>query len=351
MTARFGGMLSAVFALLVPSAALADGHELTFRVEPGVAVPLTKPQTDHYNVGGDLTLKPSLGLTPWLDASLSFSGLILPTKNETSDGTALGLGGGLRLKRPHDGSNTDAKWTAVSPWFDADLQYVRTGPLDRAAFSLGLGAEFPTNDNRDLWAGPFVRYLDILDSVNDRAGYDHTDAHVFIAGVSFEFGGGTTKVKYVPVFVPTVLPCPEPAAKKLDPKPIDTGEPPKIESVIKITEKVQFPFDSAKPLPVSGGVLSETLKVLLKHQGWNVEIQGYTSSEGKLAYNTKLSLKRAQAVKDVLVKGGVPEDRLTVKGFGPANPVASNATEAGRETNRRVEFVVEIVLKKAEVTK
>jgi len=118
--------------------------------------------------------------------------------------------------------------------------------------------------------------------------------------------------------------------------------------VLQIHEKVQFPFDSAKPLPESQEALKNVvLKALLDHPGYKVEVQGHASSEGQASYNDKLSLRRAQAVADFLVKNGVPAGNLTVKGFGSRVPVADNATKAGREANRRVEFSLDLVLTKS----
>ncbi len=69
-----------------------------------------------------------------------------------------------------------------------------------------------------------------------------------------------------------------------------------------------------------------------------VEIAGYTDSVGSYDYNLGLSQKRAQSVLEYLVSLGVPADKLSSKGFGPDDPIASNDTDAGRAQNRRVEL-------------
>lgn len=69
-----------------------------------------------------------------------------------------------------------------------------------------------------------------------------------------------------------------------------------------------------------------------------VEIAGYTDGVGSYDYNQRLSEKRAQSVLDYLVSLGVPADKLSSKGFGPDDPIASNDTDAGRAQNRRVEL-------------
>ncbi|HVI85061.1 MAG TPA: OmpA family protein [bacterium] len=70
-------------------------------------------------------------------------------------------------------------------------------------------------------------------------------------------------------------------------------------------------------------------------------MDGYTDNTGDAAANKKLSLDRANAVKDLLMKGGVEESRMTTQGFGQDNPIASNDTEEGKAKNRRLELVVE----------
>lgn len=70
----------------------------------------------------------------------------------------------------------------------------------------------------------------------------------------------------------------------------------------------------------------------------NVTVTGYTDSTGTDAINEPLSLDRAEAVRDYLAVRGVPASRISISGAGSSHPVASNATEAGRAQNRRVEI-------------
>jgi outer membrane protein OmpA-like peptidoglycan-associated protein len=69
-----------------------------------------------------------------------------------------------------------------------------------------------------------------------------------------------------------------------------------------------------------------------------VEIQGYTDSIGTPQYNQLLSQKRAKAIQDYLVENGIPQERLSAKGYGEYNPIAGNESAAGRAQNRRSQF-------------
>ena len=71
-----------------------------------------------------------------------------------------------------------------------------------------------------------------------------------------------------------------------------------------------------------------------------VIVEGYTDSKGSAAYNQGLSERRANAVKNALVRAGVDPSRIVAQGYGKEYPVASNATNSGRAQNRRVEVTI-----------
>lgn len=71
-----------------------------------------------------------------------------------------------------------------------------------------------------------------------------------------------------------------------------------------------------------------------------IRIEGYTDSTGSSETNLRLSERRAESVRDALVSQGVSPGRITTRGFGEAQPVASNSTDSGRQQNRRVEIVI-----------
>jgi len=80
--------------------------------------------------------------------------------------------------------------------------------------------------------------------------------------------------------------------------------------------------------------------LLNQYSDYKISVEGHTDSRGSDALNNKLSQDRAASVRNALVAGGVAADRITSQGFGKAQPVADNESEAGRQQNRRVEVIV-----------
>jgi outer membrane protein OmpA-like peptidoglycan-associated protein len=110
---------------------------------------------------------------------------------------------------------------------------------------------------------------------------------------------------------------------------------------IAIKQQVQFVQGSADIAPASNTLLSEIADVLLrKREIGHVEVQGHTDNSGSEDANRDLSQRRANAVRDWLIKAGVAPDRLTAVGHGSARPLAPNITAQNRARNRRVELVI-----------
>lgn len=103
---------------------------------------------------------------------------------------------------------------------------------------------------------------------------------------------------------------------------------------------IQFASGSAAISPESTAVLDQAAQVLLDNPTVELEVQGHTDNQGSAAGNQQLSEQRAQAVVDYLVSAGIDSARLTAVGFGDSQPIADNSTNQGRQTNRRIEFVV-----------
>ena len=98
-----------------------------------------------------------------------------------------------------------------------------------------------------------------------------------------------------------------------------------------------FDFDRFELKAASFPELKRTIELMTKNVEIEIAVEGHTDNIGNMDYNFSLSEKRAVAVVDYLVKGGVSRDRLQSKGWGKSKPVVSNDDEIdGRELNRRV---------------
>ncbi len=99
-------------------------------------------------------------------------------------------------------------------------------------------------------------------------------------------------------------------------------------------------FDTGKDTikPTSEAVLDNAAGVLVKYADVKVEIVGHTDDQGGRDTNVELSERRAESVKAYLAGKGVDASRISTRGAGPDEPMADNATKAGRAKNRRIEF-------------
>ena len=103
---------------------------------------------------------------------------------------------------------------------------------------------------------------------------------------------------------------------------------------------VLFEFNKAELMPGAYRTMEKLTTFMDKHPERSVLIEGYTDSIGSSEYNLELSQRRADAVRIALIERGIEIGRILTKGYGKDYPVASNATEAGRQQNRRVEIVI-----------
>ncbi|MBF7730398.1 OmpA family protein [Pseudomonas sp. N040] len=100
---------------------------------------------------------------------------------------------------------------------------------------------------------------------------------------------------------------------------------------------ITFATDSAEIASNFYGPLNSVASSMQQYQQNNIEIVGHTDSTGSHSYNLQLSQRRAQSVASYLQGQGVSAARMTTRGAGPDQPIASNATAEGRSANRRVE--------------
>ncbi len=121
----------------------------------------------------------------------------------------------------------------------------------------------------------------------------------------------------------------------------------KKEVKITMSADVLFDFDSAKLRKKSEEKLKEVADFIKQYKAKEVIVEGHTDSKGSDKYNMKLSLKRADSVKNWLVeKGGIDPNIIKTAGYGESKPIAPNTNKdgsdnpEGRQKNRRVEITV-----------
>ncbi len=152
-------------------------------------------------------------------------------------------------------------------------------------------------------------------------------------GITAKGPGGSATGATVVIVTPAPTPPPPIAAAP--------PSPPAPQPAERLTLHINFDTDKAVIRPADRGELQKAIDFVKQHPGRKILIEGHTDNTGTAKYNQGLSERRAAAVKDYLLKNGVPDGgRMTTVGYGLTKPVASNATKDGRFQNRRVEIVV-----------
>ncbi len=107
-----------------------------------------------------------------------------------------------------------------------------------------------------------------------------------------------------------------------------------------VLENVYFPAGKAVLIPESYAALDRLVAFMKQNPDVTIEISGHTNNIGDKKRLKDLSVRRAEAVKQYLVKHGINPSRIKTVGYGPDRPIADNSTEAGRRKNQRVEFKI-----------
>jgi outer membrane protein OmpA-like peptidoglycan-associated protein len=115
----------------------------------------------------------------------------------------------------------------------------------------------------------------------------------------------------------------------------------KSDGSVALLQPIQFALGKATIKPVSYPILKEVATLMNARPNIKIAVHGHTDNAGSHALNVKLSNDRAASVRAYLIGQGIKAERLSSQGFGPDKPIDTNATEAGRAKNRRVEFVVD----------
>ncbi|HMG53014.1 MAG TPA: OmpA family protein, partial [Kofleriaceae bacterium] len=340
---------------------LAPGLRVSLSVEPGLALALTAPQAQRTDAGFGQTLKLMFGVTRYLELGPTGTFTTLPAATGMpASGTSWAFGGGARVMRPHDAVG----FYGASPWIDTELLYVRANGLDRPGAAAAVGLAIPLDDRRRFWIGPFARYLQIIQG--EGSGADQRDDKILQLGIGLQVGSGLEHRRArVATAEPVELVAPAAATDRdgdgvsdaADRCPdaaglVENSGCPVYERVVikpdklQLDDKIAFEWDSALLDETSRPALDDAARALEANPGFRVQVDGHASSEGTDAHNQVLSEERATAVADYLVARGVARSRLVSKGFSSSVPATTNRTEAGRVTNRRVEFVVDFIILK-----
>ena len=107
-----------------------------------------------------------------------------------------------------------------------------------------------------------------------------------------------------------------------------------------VLNNIFFDFDKATLRTESTNELERLTKLLNDMPTLKIEISGHTDNKGSATYNQTLSESRSKSVVDYLIAHTISADRLTFKGYGLSQPIASNDTDEGRQMNRRTEFKI-----------
>ncbi len=200
---------------------------------------------------------------------------------------------------------------------------------------VGLGVEFKLTEALAL-RGEAERYR-LSNAIGGK-----NDANLYSVSLVYKMGRPAPKAPVVytpppppPEPVAVVAPPPPPPPPAPAPKPVPVSE------IVSFAAEALFDFDKSVVKTEGKAALDD---LLVKLQGMNTEVMitvGHTDSVGTSAYNQKLSLRRAEAVKAYLISKGVEASRIYTEGKGETQPAADNKTAEGRSKNRRV--TVEVV--------
>ncbi len=215
-------------------------------------------------------------------------------------------------------------WYGVRPYVSTGMAYQSIGQAykrgrDQSTYwNVGTGVKWYITDMLFTRAGVEGMY-----NIDD--GYTEWQA---IAGVGLNFGGTIRKA----------------AAEPVEPMPVAAAEPEPaaVPAVVRVELDVKFDFDKSAVRPESYSEIKNLADFMKQYPQTTTVVEGHTDSVGTEQYNQRLSDRRAKAVRTVLVDDyGIAPNRVGAVGYGETRPIADNATEQGRQLNRRVEAEVE----------
>lgn len=200
---------------------------------------------------------------------------------------------------------------------------------NHGVFDYGVGLKYFLTDELAL-RGDF-RHLVFRESGETLYNYEYT------VGVTYQFGG--EKPAPAPVPAPVVEPAPVPEAPL---EPVPAAEPAPGRYKYCITLHIEFDIDKADIRPEYHDEVAKVGDFMKKYPTTTAVIEGHTDNVGTAEYNMGLSQRRAESVVNYLVdKFGIERSRLSAQGYGLTRPVADNATNEGKQKNRRIEAIID----------
>ena len=228
-----------------------------------------------------------------------------------------------------------AQYAKTKTTFTGNRLNAVTGPNNsqsKAGPKVGLGLEYKFNEALAMRAE--VERYRINDAIGNRG-----DVDMATIGLVYKMG---RPVAAAPVYVePPPVAAPVVVEAAPAPMPAPAPAPVPVSEKVSFAAEALFDFDKSVVKPEGKAALDD---LLAKLAGMNTEVMvtvGHTDSVGSDAYNQRLSLRRAEAVKAYIVSKGIDASRVYTEGKGESQPIADNATAEGRAKNRRV--TVEVV--------
>ena len=207
-------------------------------------------------------------------------------------------------------------------WLDGDFSGAGAKNSDNQFAYQGIaGVAYDLNTNWALKAQ--YRYFATLDT-DLGPGNAHNadyDNHSILVGFTYKFASPAPVAAPAPAPAPVAAPAPEPAA-------------------VQKNFLVFFDFNKSEITPEASKVITQAASAAKQGNAARVSLTGHADRSGSDKYNQALSLKRANAVKDQLVRQGIPADQISVVGKGESEPLVATPDGVREPQNRRVEIVL-----------
>jgi outer membrane immunogenic protein len=215
----------------------------------------------------------------------------------------------------------------------------------RFGWTPSIGLDFAITQN--ILARAEYEYYDFGSKSVSFSGGETADNRLrfqgFKLGLAWKFGGA--KEASQPIAKAEPAPPPPPPAPVEEMKKAPEAAPVVEQTIIekgRVTMNVEFDTGKAVVKPAYYEEIEGVTDVMKKYPDLKIVVEGHTDNIGGEKYNNKLSQKRAEAIKEVMVKNyQIDSSRITAKGFGFSNPLGDNKTKEGRRQNRRVEAAVD----------